>query len=71
MLADKREPGPELNEELPDVGKKALLEGLLLGFLGERQELELVRVFQRLAGKIGLESREGPLEVRARFPLRS
>ena len=46
------------------MGQEPVLEFLLLGLLGEREELELVGVLERLAGEVGLGRGEGPLEVR-------
>ena len=45
LLADEREAGPELDQELPDVGEEPFLERLLLGLVGERQELKLYGSF--------------------------
>ena len=64
LLAEEGEPGPQLDEELTDVGHEPPLEFPFLGVLRDRQEAELVRILQRLPGEVGLESRERFLEVR-------
>ena len=63
MLADEGETGPELDEELLDVLQQPFLKGAFLGVLGEGEKLEVVRVFQRLPGQVGLRGREGLLEI--------
>ena len=52
LLTDERETGPEFDQEFADVGEKSLLDGLLFGFLSERQKLELVGILERLAGEV-------------------
>src|SRR5437899_154129 len=64
LLAEEGEPGPQLDEELTDMGEEPLLDGLLLGLLGKREELELVRILERLPGEVRLGPGQGPLEIR-------
>jgi hypothetical protein len=52
LLADEREARAKLDEELADVGQQPFLKGFLLELVGDRQELELVRILERLASKV-------------------
>ena len=51
------------------MAEQSRFEFLLGGLLGEREELELVGILERLAGEVGLGRGEGLLEVRARLAL--
>ena len=69
LAPDEREPNSQLKEELAYVLEKTRLEVALLRFAGEREEIEVVRVFQELLGEVRLRRRKGLPEVRERLPL--
>ena len=50
------------------MDQQAALDLPLMGVLGDGEEVEVVRVFQDLFGKIGAGRRESPLEVRQGLP---
>jgi hypothetical protein len=63
LLADEGEAGPQLDQELLDMREQPFLEGVFLSFFGEREELEVVGVFEDLAGEVGFGGGEAPDEV--------
>src|SRR5262249_37349098 len=63
LLADKRAPDTQLQEELAEVLDQPLLHHGLLGGVGQGEEVERVGVLEDLTGQVRLRRREGALEV--------
>ena len=56
LAADEGEAGSEFEEEFLDVLDEAGFEFALTGVLGQREEIEVVGIFQELLGQVGLRS---------------
>ncbi len=69
LSANEREADSQLKEEVLDVADKAGLYVSFVSIPGEREEIEIVRVFEKLLGKIRLGLWKRGLKVRGRLPL--
>lgn len=69
LAPDKRKANSKFDKELLQVDEQLTLEIALLRRFREREEVEIVRVFDELLGQIGLRSGEGLLEVGDRLSL--
>ncbi|MCW3062242.1 MAG: hypothetical protein JWQ02_4063 [Capsulimonas sp.] len=63
LTAQKREPRPKLQQELPDLFDQPLLDLPLGGALRDGEEVEIVGIFEQLPGKVGLRGRQRPFEI--------
>ena len=63
LPANKRETNAEFEQEFLDVVEQTLFEVALMRVAVEREEIEIVGVFERLFGEIGLRRRQGALKV--------
>jgi hypothetical protein len=67
LPADKREANTEFEQKFLDVVKQTLFEVALMRVAADREEIEIVWVFERLFGEIRLWRRQGALKVGDRF----
>ena len=63
LAANEREAFPQFQQEAPDVFKQAAFQIPLVRLTAEREEVEVVRVFEKLLGEVGLRRRQGTVEV--------
>jgi len=70
LPADVCETLPEFQQELCDVRRQRILEVLLLVVFGEREEIEVIGVFQDLVRKVALRLRQQTRKVRDGLTLR-
>ena len=69
LPADESESGPHLQQEALDVFHETLLELPFPARLGGAEEVEQVRILERLRGQIGVGRRQRLREIRDRLPL--
>jgi hypothetical protein len=62
LPTDKREPDAEFEQEFLDVVEQTLFEVALVSVAADHEEIEIVWVFERLFGEIGLRRRQGCVE---------
>ena len=63
LPANKREANAEFEQKFLDVVEQTLFEVALVRVAAEREKIEIVWVFERLFGKIGLRRRQGALKI--------
>jgi len=64
LPSEKREARPQFQKELLDVRNEAGFDFALIRVLGQRKEIEVVGIFQKLLGEVGLARPDwaGPLK---------
>ncbi len=68
LAADEGETPSELQEEVAEMNQKSTFDLPFVSSLSDREEIEVVRIFEDLLGEIGVGRRQGSLEVRERLP---
>ena len=63
LAANKREADAEFEQKFLDVVKQTLFEVAFVRVVADREEIEIVGVFERLFGEIGLRRRQRALKV--------
>ena len=63
LPADKREANTEFEQKFQVVDEQTLFEVALMRVAADGEEIEIVWVFERLFGEIGLRRRQGALEI--------
>ncbi len=63
LPTDEREADTEFEQEFLDVVEQTLFEVALMGVAADREEIEIVWVFECLFGEIGLRWRQRALKV--------
>jgi hypothetical protein len=69
LAADEREAHAQLQQKFPDLLNESGFELPFPSLLRECQEIEVVGIFEKLLGQVGLGRRQGLAEVRERLPL--
>ena len=69
LPANEREADSQLKEKFLDVAYKAGLYVSFVSILGEREEIEIIRIFEELLGEIGLRLWKRGLRIGGRLPL--
>ena len=68
LVTDEGEADAELDEELAQMPEEPPFEVAFLGIVGEREEIEIVRVLKELLREVGLWRWQRRLKVRQRLP---
>ena len=63
LPTNKREADAEFEQKFPDVVKQTLFEVALMRVAANREEIEIVGVFERLPGEVGLRRRQRALPL--------
>lgn len=69
LAAHKSEADAKFQKELTDVPNQTALHILLMSFFHQRQEVKVVRVFEKVFSKVGLRSRQCLAEIGERLAL--
>ena len=69
VASDEREADAEFDHEVAEMGGEVALQLVLAGVVSDREEVEVVRVFEDLLSEVGLGGRQNGLEVGDRLAL--